>query len=103
MMGPEVMIFTRNHRTSRTDVPMRDQGYDPNLPVVIEDDVWIGARAMILPGVHIGTGACARGRGRRARDVPDYALVAGNPARVVRLRRNPTAHDPEPPGKDDRS
>jgi len=52
MIGPDVMIFTQNHRHDRLDIPMRLQT-DPKRPVVIEDDVWIGARVIILPGVTI--------------------------------------------------
>src|SRR5579875_398820 len=51
MMGPEVLIYTQNHLTSRLDIPMLQQGFSPICPVHIEDDVWIGARVIILPGV----------------------------------------------------
>ncbi len=53
---------------------------------VVEDDVWIGMEAMILPGVRIGAGAIVAARAVVASDVPPYAIVAGNPARVVRRR-----------------
>ncbi len=50
MMGPDVLIYTKNHEYARTDIPMIHQGDTEPLPVVIEDDVWIGARVIILPG-----------------------------------------------------
>lgn len=53
-------------------------------PVRIDDDVWIGAGATILRGVHIGEGAVVGAGAVVTRDVPAYAVVAGNPARVVR-------------------
>ena len=53
-------------------------------PVVIEDNVWIGCRAIILKGVTIGTGAVVAAGAIVTRDVPPRALVAGQPARVVR-------------------
>lgn len=53
---------------------------------VIGNDVWIGNGATILPGVKIGNGAIIGARSVVAGDVPDYAVVAGNPARVIRLR-----------------
>jgi len=86
MMGPEVLVFTRNHSTSRTDIPMIEQGFEPVLPVIIGDDVWIGARAIILPGINIGSG-CVLGAGTVvSRDVPARAIIVGNPGRVVRYR-----------------
>jgi maltose O-acetyltransferase len=87
MIGPDVMLYTRNHRHDRTDVPMNRQGYEDYRKIVIERDVWIGARAIILPGVHIGEGTIVGAGAVVTRDVPPYAIVAGNPARVVRSRR----------------
>jgi len=52
-------------------------------PVVIEDDVFIGARSIILKGVRIGKGSMVGAGSVVSRDVPEYAIVAGNPARVV--------------------
>lgn len=56
LMGPECVVITRNHNFSRTDIPIRIQGYNHEEPVVIGNDVWIGRRVMIMPGVHIGNG-----------------------------------------------
>lgn len=52
--------------------------------VVIEDDAWIGASVIILRGVHIGTGAIVGAGSVVTKDVPPYALVAGNPAHVLK-------------------
>ena len=71
MMGPDVTIFVRNHMFDRTDIPMDQQGFTIEKPVVIEDDVWIGARVIILPGVHIGTGAVIGAGAVVTKDVPD--------------------------------
>ncbi len=54
--------------------------------IVIGHDVWIGSQAMVLSGITIGTGAVIAARAVVTRDVPPYAIVAGNPARVVRER-----------------
>lgn len=87
MMGPEVMIYTKNHRIDRTDIPMIRQGETEPEPVVIGDDVWIGARAIILPGVSIGQGAVVAAGAVVAKDVPPYAVVGGVPAKVLKERR----------------
>jgi acetyltransferase-like isoleucine patch superfamily enzyme len=86
MMGPEVVIFSYNHATSRVDIPMIRQGFTACFPVTIGDDVWIGRRVIILPGVTVGSG-CILGAGAViSRDVPPGAVAVGNPARVVRYR-----------------
>lgn len=87
MMGPDVSIFVRNHVFSRTDIPMDQQGFSEEKPVTIADDVWIGAKVIILPGVHIGTGAVIGAGAVVTKDVPDYAVVGGNPARILKMRK----------------
>lgn len=56
--------------------------------IVVDDDVWIGYRAIILSGVHIGQGAVVAAGAIVSKDVPPYAIVAGNPARIVKYRFN---------------
>jgi acetyltransferase-like isoleucine patch superfamily enzyme len=57
-----------------------------NAPVVIEDDVWLGTNALVLPGVTVHRGAVVGAGAVVTRDVPPYAIAAGVPARVVRKR-----------------
>lgn len=56
----------------------------PGQPIVIENDVWIGSRAVVLPGVRIGQGSIVGAGAIVSKDVPPYVVVAGNPARIVR-------------------
>ena len=70
-----------------------EQGFDRSTwarelrgDTVVGNDVWIGMEAVILPGIGIGHGAIAGAKSVVTHDVPPYAIVAGNPARVVRLR-----------------
>lgn len=53
---------------------------------VVENDVWIGTEAVIMPGVRVGNGAVIASKSVVTKDVPDYAIVAGNPAVVVKMR-----------------
>ena len=90
MMGPNVMILSAaTHETSRTDVPMRLQGFlpPPISKTLIDSDVWIGARVIIMGGVHIGQGAIIGAGAVVTHDVPPYAVVGGVPAKVLKYRK----------------
>jgi maltose O-acetyltransferase len=86
MMGPEVIIISANHKFERTDIPMRLQGRYPEECVCIDDDVWIGTRAIIMPGVNIGQGAIIGAASVVTKDVAPNAIVGGNPAEVLKYR-----------------
>ncbi len=87
MMGPRCTILTRNHRIDDTTVPMNQQGFQEYKPVVIEDDVWIGANVTIMPGVRVGTGSVLAAGSVVVHDVPPYSIVGGVPAKVLRSRQ----------------
>jgi len=86
MMGPYVVIIGDSHQFDNLDIPMRLQGMREYPPVKIEDDVWIGTRAIILPGVRIGKGAIIGAGAVITKDIPPYAVCVGNPARIIRYR-----------------
>lgn len=86
MMGPDVIIVSRNHQFYRLDLPMRLQDNSEDNIVHISDDVWIGARSIILPGVSIGKGAIIAAGSIVTRDVPDYCIFGGNPAKLIKRR-----------------
>jgi maltose O-acetyltransferase len=86
--GPDAKIWSVNHRFEDPTVPWIKQGYE-HKPVVIEDDVWIGASAFIKPGVRIGRGAIISAGTVLSKSVPAFAIVAGNPGRVVGWRKRP--------------
>lgn len=88
MMGPRCILLASSHETGRTDVPMNTQGFQRDRPIVIEDDVWIGAGSIILPGRRIGQGSIVGAGSVVTKDVPAWSIAAGNPARVVRRRRS---------------
>lgn len=87
MMGPRCVLLASAHETRRVDVPMNQQGFREDRPIVVEDDVWIGAGCIVLPGRRIGTGSIVGAGSVVVTDVPPYTVVAGNPARVVKHRR----------------
>ena len=87
MMGEACNIYTRNHKIDRLDIPMCRQGFDEYKPVIISDDVWIGARVTILPGAKIGTGAVIGAGAVVTGEIPAFAIVGGVPARVIKYRK----------------
>ena len=84
-----VSIVGFNHNFADADRPVHQQGTS-SVGIVIEDDVWIGANAVILDGVTIGRGAVIAAGAVVTRDVESYAIVGGVPARVIG-RRGETA------------
>ena len=87
MMGPQCIIYTRNHKNDDLTRPMRGQGFTEEKTVVIGDDFWIGGRVTILPGVHIGSHSIIGAGAVVTKDVPEWAVVAGNPAVVKKYRK----------------
>lgn len=86
LVGPECIFLTMNHEFSDPSVVIRLQGQRALLPVVVEDDVWLGSRVIVLPGVTVGRGAVIGAGSVVTRDVPPYSVNAGNPARVIGQR-----------------
>ena len=81
MIGPAVQIYTAAHLLQ---AETRIQGWEVAKPIVIEDNVWIGGGAILLPGVKIGRNAVVGAGAVVPRSVPANTVVAGNPARVIR-------------------
>jgi len=85
MIGPNTVIRASNHGHDRLDLPMWDQEQTGG-EIVIGDDVWIAANAVILAGVHIGSHSIVGAGAVVTKDVPDYAIVGGVPAKVISIR-----------------
>lgn len=86
LIGPQAVLLAGGnpHRSDRLDVPIKDQGNLPKTPLRIGRGAWIGANATVMAEVGhdaiVGAGAVV------TRPVPAYAVVAGNPARLLRMR-----------------
>lgn len=81
MFGPNVSIYAATHET---DVRSRRDNVEYAKPVVIGDDCWIGGQVVILPGVTIGKGCTIAAGAVVSRDIPDWSVAMGQPAKVVK-------------------
>jgi len=92
LVAAGVRMITRKHGFADPGVPMSEQGYT-HAPITIEDDVWIGFQALILPGVTIGRGSIIGANAVVTKDVAPYSIMGGVPARLIRRRRPPAAEE----------
>ena len=86
LIGPYTVINSGNHNYSNPDIPIRLQGHITK-PIVIEDDVWIGANATILAGVTIGKGAVVGAGAVVTSYVAPFTVVGGVPAQFIKYRK----------------
>jgi acetyltransferase-like isoleucine patch superfamily enzyme len=86
MIAGNCYIGGARYHTHQRGVPMKDQGIFTRGPVVIEDDVWLGAGVVVIDGVRIGTGSIIGAGSVVTKDIPEYSVAVGAPAKVVRGR-----------------
>lgn len=86
VMGPDVVLMSSAHAFEATNIPVNQQGALTRRPIIIGNDVWIGTRVIVLPGVTIGNQAVIGAGSVVTKSVPAGAIVAGNPARIIRYR-----------------
>lgn len=84
LIGMHVLLITYNHGMDRETFMRKQRGIGKD--IVIEDDVWIGSKVIILPGVTVGKGSVVGAGAVVTKDVAPYTIVAGNPAKVIRKR-----------------
>lgn len=82
MMGPEVIIYTRNHKFKGEGL-FREQGYEESKPVVIGNNVWIGRRAMFMPGSSVGSNVVVAAGAVVTGCFGDNVIIGGVPAKVI--------------------
>ncbi len=89
MLGPQVLIVGKDHNYDVVGTPMIFAGRPEHPKTMIGDDVWIASRATIIAGIRIGSGAIVAAGAVVTRDVEEYAIVAGVPARTIGYRFTP--------------
>ncbi len=86
LIAPNVSIIGADHNYRKVGVPICFSGREELPNTLIGDDVWIGQDALIMVGVRIGNGAIIASKSVVTKDVPDFAIVAGIPAKVIKFR-----------------
>lgn len=91
MFGPHPTIITGDHRTDiigkyLIDITVKEKKTENDQPVVIEDDVWIGANVTILKGVTVGHGSVIAAGAVVTKSIPPYSIAGGIPAKVIKAR-----------------
>ncbi|WP_036380966.1 DapH/DapD/GlmU-related protein [Muricauda sp. MAR_2010_75] len=86
IMGPDVKIYSRNHKYDRLDLPIQKQGKNYYV-TTIGNDVWLGANVIITAGCNIGNHVIVAAGAVVTKDVPDYAIVGGVPAKTIGTRK----------------
>lgn len=88
LMGEDVLFQGSGHSFTNPDNPIGSEPDLPDTPLEIMEDVWIGARAIVLPGCkRIGAHSIIGAGSVVTHDVPEYTIVGGNPAHVIRMRK----------------
>ncbi len=91
LFGPDVKIITESHSYSDITKPIRAQKKTYK-PIVIRNGAWLCANCVILPGVTIGKNSVVAAGAIVNKDVPDYAIVGGVPAKVIKYIKNTKKH-----------
>lgn len=87
IISRDVFILSRNHAYENVDLPIINQGYKPSKPIVIGDDCWIGLRSIINPNREIKDGTIIAMGSVVTKDFPEYSVVGGNPAKLIKMRK----------------
>jgi len=85
MLGSGVHIYVANHRFDNSQLAIINQGHHPSQSVLLERGCWLGALSIIMPGVTVGRNSVVSAGSVVTRDVPAGVIVAGIPARTIRV------------------
>ncbi len=85
LVGSGVHIYVSNHKFDDLSLAIYYQGHSEEKSVLIKEGSWLGANAIILPGVTIGLNAVVAAGSIVTKDVQDFTLVGGNPTKIIRI------------------
>lgn len=84
MMGPEVVIYTQNHKHELSDIPFGRQGFESVNPVKIGNNVWIGRRVMFMAGSGCGNNVIVAAGSVVTKVFPSNVVIGGSPAKIIK-------------------
>ena len=84
LIGSGVHFYSINHTFSNVNIPIIDQGHDPSKEIIVESGSWIGANAIILPGVVIGRNSVIGAGSIVTKSIPSGVVAVGSPARIIK-------------------
>ena len=87
MIARDSVILGKTHVASSTDTPMEKQGNHKSVRTIIENDVWLGIRCVVLPGLKISRGCIIGAGGVLTKSTVEYSVYAGVPAKFIKKRR----------------
>ena len=83
LFGPNVSVYSSTHNFDNAEEPIKNQGYSVS-KVVLQKGCWLGVNSVIMPGITIGENAVVGANSVVTKDVPNYAIVVGSPARIIK-------------------
>lgn len=87
LIGPNVSIYSATHNYDNINLPIKQQGYNCK-KVLIKKGSWLGVNSVIMPGVVVGVNSVVAAGSIVTKDVPDYCVVAGVPAKIIKKLEN---------------
>ena len=87
IMGPDVVMMAISHAYDKLDIPINQQGATEEKEIIIGDDVWIGTRAIIMPGVSIGSHSIIGANAVVTKSFEPYSIIGGVPAKFIKSRK----------------
>lgn len=84
LIGSGVHMYVNNHRYDNKELCISQQGHYPSKPIVVKKGSWIGANTVLLPGVIIGNNSVIGAGSIVTKNIPDFVVAAGSPARVLK-------------------
>jgi maltose O-acetyltransferase len=88
IMGPDVILMAISHAYDRVDIPINTQGSTREREIIIGDDVWIGTRVVIMPGVHVGSHSIIGSGAVVTKSCKPYSIIGGVPAKIIKSRKD---------------